>query len=135
CGSHTDSEVMFRVLVVDDNPHVTTTLAGVLRAWGHDVRTANGGLTAVSLAALYHPEVVLLDVAMPGISGIEVARRLRSNPSSEAALLVAVTGLGEDLFRQLDSAADFDLLLPKPVCFDELKRILGERNAPIASAV
>ena len=80
-----------RVLVVEDNHDSAESLALLLRAWGHDVRTAHDGLRAIEIAREFIPEVVLLDIGLPTVSGYEVAVWLRGMPAMDKALLVAVT--------------------------------------------
>jgi PAS domain S-box-containing protein len=128
-----------RVLVVDDNADVVLTLAAVLRQQGHDVRTARGGREALALASDEQPEVVVLDVGMPGMSGHDVARELRQRPGGDALLIVAVTGWGSELDRLRTRESGFDAHLTKPVDADDLVRIIeaapggrrvGSRAAP-----
>ena len=83
-----------RVLVVDDCPDTTATMAILLRLWGHQVWVAHDGLSALAAARACRPDVVLLDVGLPGMTGWELARHLRHLPGLERALLVAVTGYG-----------------------------------------
>ncbi|HVK10167.1 MAG TPA: response regulator, partial [Gemmataceae bacterium] len=104
-----------RVLVVDDNADAAETLAWLLRVAGHDVLTAYEGRSAVDLAPAFRPEVVLLDIGLPGIDGYEVAARLRRQPELREALLVAVTGYGQDEDRRRAREAGFDEHLIKPI--------------------
>jgi two-component system CheB/CheR fusion protein len=118
-----------RVLVVDDNRDGADSLAMLLRLGGHDVCVANDGPGAVTAAASFAPEVVLLDIGMPGMNGYEVARRIRLLPGSGRVLLVAVTGYGQEEDRRRSRAAGFDHHLVKPVEFDALARLLGSEAA------
>jgi signal transduction histidine kinase len=104
-----------RVLVVDDNLDAATSLAMVLRLEGHEVSMAHDGPTALAAIALHRPEVVFLDIGLPGMSGYEVARRARQDGSMNDGLLVAMTGYGQDQDRQNCHEAGFDLHLVKPV--------------------
>jgi CheY-like chemotaxis protein len=104
-----------RVLVVDDNLDAATSLAMVLRLEGHEVSLAHDGPTALAVIALHRPEVVFLDIGLPGMSGYEVARRAREEGSMKDGLLVAMTGYGQDQDRQNCHEAGFDLHLVKPV--------------------
>ena len=104
-----------RVLVVDDNRDLAESLAVVLRLWGHDVRVAYDGRSALETAQEYTPEVVLLDIGLPQLDGFEVARRLRQRPELRQARLVAITGYGRDEDRRRSAEAGFDLHLTKPV--------------------
>jgi two-component system CheB/CheR fusion protein len=144
-----------RVLIVEDNEDAAETLAEILEIWGHEVRVATDGPAALESAGAYSPEVVLLDIGLPGMDGYEVARRLReaegegrraegsrgSNdrrppesgipPSSRTLspsrmLLVALTGFGQQSARRRSEEAGFDLHLIKPVDHQELRRVLRE---------
>ncbi|HRI53188.1 MAG TPA: response regulator, partial [Pseudomonadota bacterium] len=104
-----------RVLVVDDNQDVADSLLIILQQQGHEVRAAHDGLTALKLAESYKPEVVLLDIGLPGLDGYEVARRLRALPELHGALLIALTGYGQSDARRRALDAGFDVHLVKPV--------------------
>src|SRR5690348_1665389 len=88
-----------RVLVVDDCPDTTASMAILLQLWGHDVRVAHDGPAALGLADGYRPDVVLLDVGLPGMDGYRVARELRANPRLPRPFLVSLTGHGEEVHR------------------------------------
>ena len=113
-----------RVLVVEDNPDGADTLARLLRVSGHDVRTAGDGSTALEAAGVFRPEVILLDIGLPGISGYEVATQLRRLPGLASVFLVALTGYGQERDRDLSRRAGFDLHLTKPVDHQMLLRVL-----------
>jgi PAS domain S-box-containing protein len=104
-----------RVLIVDDNKDVVTSTSRWLNLLGHNVRVALDGADAITMAAEFQPDVVLLDIAMPKINGYEVARAIRSAPWGRGMTLVAVTGWGqrEDQRRSMD--AGFDKHMTKPV--------------------
>ena len=87
---------LLRVLVVDDNVDAAQSLGLLLEASGHDVRTAYDGPTALEAALDYRPNVVLLDIGLPGIDGFEVAKRLRQQPDLSGVVLVAMTGYGQE---------------------------------------
>jgi CheY-like chemotaxis protein len=116
---------MLRVLVVDDCADNTASLAMLLTLWGYDVRAANAGAAAVTLAAAYRPDVVFLDLVMPEMDGFETARRLRELPATREVLLVALTGLGGERTRQRAREAGFDLYLIKPLGVEELEEVLA----------
>ena len=118
-----------RVLVVDDNVDMAESLAMLMQADGHVVHTAHSGTGAVSAATDYRPDVVLLDIGLPEIDGFEVARRIRSDPSHHAMVLVALTGYGQDADRQRSREAGFDHHLVKPVDLEELQGILATVKA------
>jgi PAS domain S-box-containing protein len=119
-----------RVLVVDDNEDVLTSMTMLLELEGHAVTTAQDAGSTMRAVADFHPEVVLLDLGLPGADGYAVARRLRSELGDEV-LLVAVTGYGQPEDRAKSRAAGFDHHLLKPVDFDALQRLLaGARRTP-----
>jgi CheY-like chemotaxis protein len=90
-----------RVLVVDDNRDATETLELLLQLWGHDVRSAYDGDEALSRFQEFQPDVVLLDIGLPGMSGYEVARHIRALPECRDVMIVAVTGYGHESDRHL----------------------------------
>jgi CheY-like chemotaxis protein len=103
-----------RVLVVEDCPDTRTSLRHLLRRWGYEVDEAADGPAALSSAASVCPDVVLLDIGLPGMDGCEVASQLRALPGLEKALLVAATGFGEpdDVKVCLQAGCDAHLLKP-----------------------
>jgi PAS domain S-box-containing protein len=104
-----------RVLVVDDNQDAADSLGLFLKLAGHDVWTMHDGPTALQAAQEFHPDVVLLDIGLPGMNGYEVARRMRQMPAFEKALLVAITGYGQEEDKRLSKQAGFNVHLVKPV--------------------
>jgi PAS domain S-box-containing protein len=114
-----------RVLVVDDNADLVQMLATVLEAAGHDVRKALDGRSAISVALSYRPHVVLLDLGMPGMDGVEVAAELRRHPELGKLRLVALTGWGQAHDRQRTEDAGFDLHLTKPTDPEHLQEVLA----------
>src|SRR5687767_2613871 len=117
-----------RVLIVDDNRDAARTLELLLRSLGHDTRVAYDGAEALGVAPSYQPNVVLLDIGMPGMDGYEVARRLRTMRELDGTRIVAITGWGQDADRQRSREAGFDLHLVKPVDPNELVRVLDEKG-------
>lgn len=113
-----------RVLVVDDNVDAAHSLATLLRLIGHDVQTEHDGRKVQEAVAAFHPDVVLLDIGLPGLDGYAVARLLRSRPSDEPLLLIALTGYGQAEDRAASRAAGFDHHLTKPVDFAVLRQLL-----------
>jgi len=111
-----------RILVVDDNLDTAESLSLLLRMRGHEVGVAHSGPAALEAALAFAPEVVLLDIGLPGLDGYQVARELRRNPRLANALLVALTGYGQDEDRLLAQEAGFDHHLTKPV---DLKVLYG----------
>jgi signal transduction histidine kinase/ActR/RegA family two-component response regulator len=120
-----------RVLVVDDNRDSAESLAELLRLAGHEVQTASDGAAALEMVGVYSPEVVLLDLGMPGMSGYEVARRLREHEVSRDAVLVALTGWGQAEDRRLTKETGFDYHLTKPADLAELERVFASLHPPV----
>jgi CheY-like chemotaxis protein len=108
-----------RVLVVDDNRDAAESMGMLLSVWGHDIRTAHDGPSALSVASEFQPEFVLLDIGLPGMDGYEVARRLQDLPGLRSAVLVAMTGYGQEEDKLRSRAAGFARHLVKPA--DPLK--------------
>jgi PAS domain S-box-containing protein len=114
-----------RVLVVDDNVDAAESLAMVLRMMGHQARTAHNGQAALAAAQEFQPQVALLDIGLPGMDGYEIARRFRRQPGLGQALLVALTGYGQEDDRRRSREAGFDHHLVKPVDLDALQQLLA----------
>ena len=123
-------ESSLRVLVVDDNADAAESLAVLLRLMGHDVRLAEEGRTALALADAFDPQLVLMDIGLPGMSGYEIATALRQRPHMREATLVAVTGWGQDADRQRARDNGFDHHLTKPVEPELLQKILDSLRVP-----
>jgi PAS domain S-box-containing protein len=119
-----------RVLVVDDNVDAAESVALLVRLWGHDVRVAYTGPEALQAAEEYQPEVVVLDIGLPGMNGYEVAGRLRQQPRFQKTLLVAVTGYGQEEDRRRSEEAGFGHHLTKPVDPAALEKLLGTLTGP-----
>jgi PAS domain S-box-containing protein len=114
-----------RVLVVDDNVDTVTTLALLAKESGYDVRTAYDGSTVLEAALDYRPDVVLLDIGLPGLNGFEVAKQFRQQPALQNAVLVAMTGYGGESDLQRSFAAGFNHHLVKPGDFGKVLQILA----------
>jgi two-component system CheB/CheR fusion protein len=114
-----------RVLVVDDNHDAGVTLLMVVEALGHDVRLARDGRAALDQAAKWKPDIVFLDIGLPGMDGYEVARELRRQPGGDALHLVAVTGYGQDRDRTRTLDAGFDEHLVKPATYESIQASLA----------
>jgi len=114
-----------RVLVVDDNVDQAESAALLLRVAGHEVWVANSGPAALDAAIQYRPDLVLMDIGLPGMDGYEIARRLRQQPGLQDTMLVAVTGYGQESDRQRSHEAGFDHHLVKPVTKQVLQAILA----------
>ncbi len=104
-----------RILVVDDNRDAADSIADLLRLERHTVQTAYSGAAALSVARVYKPDVVFLDIGLPGMDGYEIARRLREFPETARSRLIALTGYGQASDREQSKAAGFDAHVVKPV--------------------
>ena len=120
-----------RVLVIEDNADGRETLAALLRLGGHEVHAAENGARGLEAAARVRPHLALVDIGLPDIDGYEVARRLRHDPATRGARLVALTGYGMAEDRRRALAAGFDEHLAKPVELDALEALL--RSLPAAA--
>ncbi len=120
-----------RVAVVDDNRDGAESLAMLLRLWGHEVYLAHDGPTAVEVVRANQPEVVLLDIGLPGMDGYQVARQLRAE--SPDRILVALTGYGQDEDRRRAREAGFNHHLTKPVAPEDLQALL-KKPEPVTPA-
>jgi len=108
-------QVRRNILIADDNQDALESLALMLRMEGHEVTCASDGEEALALAGQRKPEIVVLDVGMPKLDGCEVARRIRAESWGRGAVLVALTGWGQDVDRRRSREAGFDMHLVKPV--------------------
>jgi CheY-like chemotaxis protein len=113
-----------QIFVVDDNIDNADSLAFLLEDSGHQVHLAHDGPTALELAKLHQPQMILLDIGLPELDGFEVARRLREMPNTSKSFLVAVTGYGQDKHRQQTKDAGFDYHMVKPIEWSELLEII-----------
>jgi PAS domain S-box-containing protein len=118
-----------RVLVVDDNVDAAESIAKLLRLAGHEVECVYDGPQALQGATRSRPDVVVLDIGLPGMDGYEVARRLRTLPQFRHTALIALTGYGQDSDRQSSRQAGFDHHLTKPVDPDVLERLIARLQA------
>jgi two-component system CheB/CheR fusion protein len=118
-----------RILVVDDNQDVAQSLAMLLEMLGHELGVAHDGPGALETAERMRPEVVLMDISLPGMDGYEVARRMRQLPASDGALLVALTGWAQEDDRRRSAEAGFDKHLVKPVDLTTLQELLASVRA------
>jgi signal transduction histidine kinase/ActR/RegA family two-component response regulator len=114
-----------RVLVVDDNADAANTLCSILKLFGHEVRCVYDGPSTLSAAESFRPDVILLDIGLPGMDGYEVARRLRADSAFHATTLIAVTGYGQGADRLQSQQAGFDQHLTKPIDADMLHNIIS----------
>jgi CheY-like chemotaxis protein/two-component sensor histidine kinase len=115
-----------KVLVVDDNADLVQMLAALLESAGHHVRKALDGRSAISVALSYRPDVVILDLGMPVMDGLEVARELRQHPEMSDVRLVALTGWGQAQDRKRTEEAGFDHHMTKPTDPQKLLELLAQ---------
>jgi len=113
-----------QVMIADDNQDAAQSLGMLLELSGHKVHLAHSGPEAVALAMAVRPDVIILDIGMPGLTGYDVARQLRREPTTAQAILVAVTGWGQASDKATARDAGFDHHLTKPVNFDDLARLI-----------
>ena len=118
-----------KVLVVDDNVDAAESAAVLLRLWGHTVRSVNDGLSVLQAARDFQPEVILLDIGLPGMTGYEVARQLRADPNFGSLVLAAMTGYGQDEDRRRSKEAGFDHHLTKPIDPHKLEALVASPRA------
>ena len=123
-----------RVLVVDDDQDTIDSLAMLLGHWGHQVQVAREGEAALHLAETLRPQLLLVDLAMPGMDGLQFARRLRSRPEFSKTPLIAVTGLGDPAHRQQAAEAGFDDFVVKPYSLNRLLEVLARVQLSVALA-
>ena len=121
-----------RVLAVDDSVDAVEFLARLLRLSGHEVEVAYDGPSAVQAALAMRPDVVLLDIGLPGLTGYEVARQLRQEPALKNTVLVALTGYGRESDRQRSRNAGFSYHLVKPAEVSEVEKILSSVGEQLA---
>jgi signal transduction histidine kinase/CheY-like chemotaxis protein len=118
------SESGLRILVADDNRDAAQTLALMLRLEGHEVRAVHDGAEALVAGETFHPQLVLLDIGMPGLNGYETARQIRKRPWGEHTHLVALTGWGQEADRSKALEAGFEQHLVKPAEPEALQTVI-----------
>ena len=122
-----------KILVVDDNQATATALADLLQLSGFEVRAAHDGFAAIDAVRKQSPEIVLLDIGLPGMDGYQVVQKLRTEEGLQHARIIAITGYGEDQARKRSREAGFDHHLVKPVDYDTLLGLIvyDKSNAPL----
>jgi CheY-like chemotaxis protein len=115
-----------RVLIVDDNKDAADTLAQLLQLEGHETQAAYSSREALENAQKFGPDIMLLDIGLPGMNGYEVAKALRSQPGANHLCLIAVTGYGRPIDREFALTAGFDDHLMKPLDIAALRRAMEE---------
>ena len=118
-----------RILVVDDNRDAAESLAMMLSLMGNESKTAYDGLEALEVAATFRPDLILLDIGMPKLNGYDTARQIRQQPWGKHAVLVALTGWGQDDDRRKSLDAGFDSHMVKPIELPALEKLLSTPNA------
>jgi CheY-like chemotaxis protein len=118
-------QVRARVLLVEDSPDTAESLMMLLEVLGHQVRVTHDGRSALDVAQASVPDVMMVDIGLPGMDGYEVARRIRQHPDLKRVILVALTGYGRDEDRQRAFAAGFDYHLVKPVSPDAIQDLVA----------
>jgi CheY-like chemotaxis protein len=114
-----------RVLIVDDNCDAAETLSALLDVLGHDAQVANDGPAALAVMQDFRPQLVFLDLGMPGMNGCQVAEAIRLDRRFDQPVLVALTGWGSEGDRERTSAAGFDLHLTKPISLEAIEQMLA----------
>ena len=128
-----DSRRSLRVLVVDDDPEMADDLARTIGDWGHSVRWICDGVAALQLAISHQADVVLLDIALSGMSGYVVAQNLRREPRLRGCFLLALRWHSDKRRDKLFREADIDMFLAKPVDLLVLETLLALENDRLAS--
>jgi DNA-binding response OmpR family regulator len=118
-----------RILVVEDNIDGARTLAVLLQQEGHTVEYAINGYVALDIARKFRPEIVLLDIGLPGMDGFEVCKRLKREPGLEATRVIAITAYGEDKHRAQSREAGCDMHFVKPVSGKALVKLIDSFSA------
>jgi CheY-like chemotaxis protein len=118
-----------RILVIDDNRDSAASLAALLGLKGNETRCAYDGLEGLKVAADFQPDIVLLDIGMPGLDGIETGRRIREQPWGKDIVLIALSGWGQERDKRESQAAGFNHHLVKPVDLRELEALLDSSGA------
>jgi signal transduction histidine kinase/CheY-like chemotaxis protein len=124
-----------RVLVVDDNLDAAETIAAFLRLEGHETKVVSEGPQVLSTALVFEPQVVVLDIGLPGLDGYAIARQLRSHQATSQALLIALTGYGRDEDRTRAAAAGFDCHFTKPANPVDVQAAIGRGRAASAAGL
>lgn len=119
-----------KVLIADDDPAAANALGALMEHAGNAVTVVYDGRAAVAAALADPPDVVLLDIGLPGLDGWSAARRIRAGLAGHACLIIAVTGFGEVVDRIASRRAGIDLHLTKPVSLDKLDAMLAHYHVP-----
>lgn len=117
-----------RILVADDNADAAASLALLLQTHGHETVTALNGVEAVEIARSFQPDIIFMDIGMPHLDGLEATRQIRAQPGGKVALIVALTGWGQDTDRRHTREAGMDLHFVKPMSMDRIAEVLERAN-------
>jgi CheY-like chemotaxis protein len=120
----------YRILVVDDNVDAAESMAMLLRLWGHEVRVGYTASSALAEAPAFQPQIILLDIGLPRISGYDVAREIRQQAAFRHTILIAITGYGQEEDQRRSQEAGFDYHLTKPVDPNKLETLLSAIAPP-----
>jgi CheY-like chemotaxis protein len=123
----------FRVLIVDDNIDAAQTLSALLEIAGHQTMVAHDGYQGLRITEQFNPEVIFLDIGMPGMNGYEVAQAVRKTPGMETVSIIALTGWGAEQDRELSKEAGFDAHLTKPASLASVNLLLSKIDTPSGS--
>jgi CheY-like chemotaxis protein len=115
-----------RVLVADDNLDAAESLAMLLTMMGHEVRAAHDGLQAVEQAEQFRPDLILMDVGMPRLDGLQAATQIRATPWGASPVIVALTGWGQEADRKRSKEAGCNEHLVKPLDIERLSTLLSQ---------
>lgn len=129
-GEKTVSAARRRVLVVDDNSDAAETLHMMLSLMGNDTKVAADGAEAVTMAAAFLPDVILMDIGMPQLNGYDACRQIRKLPCGERVVMVACTGWGQEQDRRKSQEAGFDFHMVKPMDLVLLEKVLATERTP-----
>ena len=121
---------IYRVLAVDDNLDAVHSLCMLLREMGHAVDYAINGYVALDAARRFKPDVIILDLGLPGMTGFEVCTQIRRDPELCATKVLALTGYGDESYRRRAEEAGFDRFLVKPLDPNVLYELLGDAKDP-----
>ena len=124
-----NSELHCRVLIIDDNVDIRESVAAVITLLGHDVVTAIDGEAGMLSGRDFQPDLVLMDVGLPGMSGYDVATLMRAESWGQRAVLAAMTGWAQESDRKRAEAAGFDVHVPKPVELRTLRELIARALA------
>jgi two-component system CheB/CheR fusion protein len=117
--------------MVEDNPDAAESLVMLLELLGHNVRVVHDGLAALEAATANVPDIMLVDIGLPGLDGYEVARSIRREPALRNIVLVALTGYGRPEDKAQAMAAGFDYHLVKPVDLEALGELVAQLGSPV----